>query len=42
MTVVHAVEVRPPFWVIAFVEFAVTLPAKLNIRGSQQKVSFEN
>jgi asparagine synthase (glutamine-hydrolysing) len=38
MSMAHAVEVRPPFLDHRIVEFAATLPAKLKIQGSQQKV----
>jgi asparagine synthase (glutamine-hydrolysing) len=38
MSMAHSVEVRPPFLDHRIVEFAATLPAKLKIRGSQQKV----
>jgi len=38
MSMAHSVEVRPPFLDHRIVEFASTLPAKLKIRGSQQKV----
>jgi asparagine synthase (glutamine-hydrolysing) len=37
MSMAHSVEVRPPFLDHRMVEFAATLPAKLKIRGSQQK-----
>jgi len=38
MSMAHSVEVRPPFLDHRIVEFAATLPARLKIRGSQQKV----
>jgi len=38
MSMAHSVEVRPPFLDHRIVEFAAALPAKLKIRGSQQKV----
>jgi asparagine synthase (glutamine-hydrolysing) len=38
MSMAHSVEVRPPFLDHRIVEFASTLPAKLKIRGSRQKV----
>jgi asparagine synthase (glutamine-hydrolysing) len=38
MSMAHSVEVRPPFLDHRIVEFAATLPAKLKIRGSRQKV----
>jgi asparagine synthase (glutamine-hydrolysing) len=38
MSMAHSVEVRPPFLDHRIVEFAATLPAKLKIRGSQQKL----
>jgi asparagine synthase (glutamine-hydrolysing) len=38
MSMAHAVEVRPPFLDHRIVEFAATLPRKLKIRGSQQKM----
>jgi asparagine synthase (glutamine-hydrolysing) len=38
MSMAHSVEVRPPFLDHRIVEFTATLPAKLKIRGSQQKV----
>jgi len=34
----HSVEVRPPFLDHRIVEFAAKLPARLKIRGSQQKL----
>ncbi len=34
----HSVEVRPPFLDHRIVEYAATLPAKLKIQGSRQKV----
>jgi asparagine synthase (glutamine-hydrolysing) len=37
MSMAHSVEVRPPFLDHRIVEFAAALPAKLKIRGSQQK-----
>ena len=38
MSMAHSVEVRPPFLDHRIVEFAATLPARLKIRGAQQKV----
>jgi asparagine synthase (glutamine-hydrolysing) len=38
MSMAHSVEVRPPFLDHRIVEFAATLPARLKIRGSEQKV----
>ena len=38
MSMAHSVEVRPPFLDHRIVEFAAALPAKLKVRGSQQKV----
>ncbi len=38
MSMAHAVEVRPPFLDHRLVEFAATLPRKLKIQGSRQKV----
>ncbi len=38
MSMAHSVEVRPPFLDHRIVEFAASLPAKLKIQGSQQKV----
>jgi asparagine synthase (glutamine-hydrolysing) len=38
MSMAHSVEVRPPFLDHRVVEFAATLPARLKIRGSEQKV----
>jgi asparagine synthase (glutamine-hydrolysing) len=38
MSMAHAVEVRPPFLDHRIVEFAATLPAKMRIDGSRQKV----
>lgn len=38
MSMAHSLEVRPPFLDHRIVEFAASLPAKLKIRGSQQKV----
>jgi asparagine synthase (glutamine-hydrolysing) len=38
MSMAHSVEVRPPFLDHRIVEFAATLPARLKIRGSQQKI----
>jgi asparagine synthase (glutamine-hydrolysing) len=38
MSMAHSVEVRPPFLDHRIVEFAAALPARLKIRGSQQKV----
>jgi len=38
MSMAHAVEVRPPFLDHRIVEFAAKLPARLKIRGSQQKL----
>ncbi len=38
MSMAHAVEVRPPFLDHRIVEFAASLPASLQIRGSLQKV----
>jgi len=38
MSMAHSVEVRPAFLDHRIVEFAARLPAKLKIRGSQQKV----
>ena len=38
MSMAHSVEVRPAFLDHRIVEFAASLPAKLKIRGSQQKV----
>jgi asparagine synthase (glutamine-hydrolysing) len=38
MSMAHSVEVRPAFLDHRIVEFAATLPAKLKIRGSRQKV----
>jgi asparagine synthase (glutamine-hydrolysing) len=38
MSMAHSVEVRPPFLDHRIVEFAAKLPAKLKIRGSQQKL----
>jgi asparagine synthase (glutamine-hydrolysing) len=38
MSMAHAVEVRPPFLDHRIVEFAATVPRKLKIRGSQQKI----
>jgi len=38
MSMAHSVELRPPFLDHRIVEFASTLPAKLKIRGSRQKV----
>jgi asparagine synthase (glutamine-hydrolysing) len=37
MSMAHAVEVRPPFLDHRIVEFAAKLPARLKIRGSEQK-----
>ena len=34
----HSVEVRPPFLDHRIVEFAASLPAKLKIQGSRQKI----
>src|SRR5271155_5658006 len=38
MSMAHSVEVRPPFLDHRIVEFAASLPARLKIRGSPQKV----
>jgi asparagine synthase (glutamine-hydrolysing) len=38
MSMAHSVEVRPAFLDHRIVEFAASLPAKLKIQGSQQKV----
>ena len=38
MSMAHSVEVRPPFLDHRIVEFTASLPAKLKIRGSQQKI----
>jgi asparagine synthase (glutamine-hydrolysing) len=38
MSMAHSVEVRPPFLDHRIVEFAATLPARLKIQGSRQKV----
>jgi asparagine synthase (glutamine-hydrolysing) len=38
MSMAHSVEVRPPFLDHRIVEFAATLPAKLKVHGSRQKV----
>ncbi len=38
MSMAHAVEVRPPFLDHRLVEFAAKLPARLKIRGAQQKL----
>jgi asparagine synthase (glutamine-hydrolysing) len=38
MSMAHAVEVRPPFLDHRIVEFAAKLPARLKIRGTQQKL----
>ena len=38
MSMAHAVEVRPPFLDHRIVEFAAKLPARLKIRGAQQKL----
>ena len=38
MSMAHAVEVRPPFLDHRIVEFAATLPQKLKIKGTQQKL----
>ena len=38
MSMAHSVEVRPPFLDHRIVEFAAKLPARLKIRGSQQKL----
>jgi asparagine synthase (glutamine-hydrolysing) len=38
MSMAHSVEVRPPFLDHRIVEFAATLPAKLKIQGSRQKI----
>jgi len=38
MSMAHSVEVRPPFLDHRVVEFAASLPAKLKIRGTRQKV----
>jgi asparagine synthase (glutamine-hydrolysing) len=38
----HAIEVRPPFLDHRIVEFASTLPARLRINGSRQKVILRN
>jgi asparagine synthase (glutamine-hydrolysing) len=38
MSMAHSVEVRPPFLDHRIVEFAASLPTKLKIRGSHQKV----
>ena len=38
MSMAHSVEVRPPFLDHRIVEFAASLPSKLKIRGSHQKV----
>jgi asparagine synthase (glutamine-hydrolysing) len=37
MSMAHSIEVRPPFLDHRIIEFAAKLPAKLKIRGSQQK-----
>jgi asparagine synthase (glutamine-hydrolysing) len=38
MSMAHSVEVRPPFLDHRIVEFAAKLPARLKIRGAQQKL----
>jgi len=38
MSMAHSVEVRPPFLDHRIVEFAASLPAKLKIQGSRQKI----
>ncbi len=38
MSMAHSIEVRPPFLDHRIVEFAATLPAKLKVDGSRQKV----
>ncbi len=38
MSMAHAVEVRPPFLDHRIVEFAASVPARLKIQGSRQKV----
>ncbi len=38
----HAIEVRPPFLDHRIVEFASSLPARLKIQGSRQKVILRN
>jgi asparagine synthase (glutamine-hydrolysing) len=38
ISMAHSLEVRPPFVDHRIVEFAATLPAKLRIQGSRQKV----
>ncbi len=38
MSMAHAVEVRPPFLDHRIVEFAAKLPARLKIRGAEQKL----
>jgi asparagine synthase (glutamine-hydrolysing) len=38
MSMAHAVEVRPPFLDHRIVEFAARLPARLKIRGAEQKL----
>ena len=38
MSMAHAVEVRPPFLDHRIVEFAANLPARLKIRGAEQKL----
>src|SRR5580704_2817540 len=42
MSMAHALEVRPPFLDHRLVEFANTLPARLKIDGSRQKVVLKN
>jgi asparagine synthase (glutamine-hydrolysing) len=42
ISMAHSIEVRPPFLDHRIVEFAASLPAKLKINGSRQKVILKN